>query len=149
VQDSAHALDLPALPDKPLEQTSEAERQAVAEVAGALAKWPGFAASVATKVLHKKRPRLIPILDNQAIFGAYMNPRWPEQRSSAESIYAVSRIREALDWIYVDLTRPENADTWPQLEELEPGRSRIELFDMVWWMEFRRIEPVTPSRAPV
>lgn len=97
VQDSAHTLDLPSPPHKPLEQTSEDERQAAAEVAGSLAKWPGFAALVATKVLHKKRPRLIPILDNQAIFGAYMNARWPEQRSSAESIYAVARIREALD----------------------------------------------------
>jgi hypothetical protein len=149
VQDSADSLDLSALPDRPLEQTSEDERQTVAEVAGSLARWPGFAASVATKVLHKKRPRLIPILDNQAIFGAYMNPRWPEQRSSTESIYAVARIREALDWIYVDLTRPENAGAWPHLEKLEPRRSRVELFDMVWWMEFRRIEPVTPSRAPV
>jgi len=149
LQDSAHSLDLPSLPDKPLEQTSEDERQAVAEVAGSLAKWPGFAASVATKVLHKKRPRLIPILDNQAIFGAYMNPRWPEQRSATESVYAVTRIREALDWIYFDLTRPENADVWLRLEELEPSRSRIELFDMVWWMHFRKTEPVAPSRAPV
>jgi putative NADH-flavin reductase len=33
---------------------------------------------VATKVLHKKRPKLKPILDNEAIFGAYMNPKWPE-----------------------------------------------------------------------
>lgn len=149
VQDSAHTLDLVALPDKPLELTNEAERQAVAEVAGSLAKWPGFAASVATKVLHKKRPRLVPILDNQAIFGAYMNSRWPEERSSAESIYAVARIREALDWIYADLTRPENSTTWPQLEEIEPSRSRIELFDMVWWMYFRKVEPVTPQKTPV
>jgi hypothetical protein len=149
VQDNAHTLDLALLPDKPLEQTSERERQAVAEVTGSLAKWPGFAASIATKVLHKKRFRLIPILDNQAIFGAYMNPRWPEQRSSTESIYAVARIREALDWIYLDLARPENASTWTQLEKIEPRRSRIELFDMVWWMYFRKVEPVTPPKTPV
>jgi hypothetical protein len=149
LQDNAHTLDLRSLPDKPLEQTSERERQAVAEAAGSLAKWPGFAASVATKVLHKKRPRLIPILHNQAIFGAYMNPRWPELRSSTESIYAVARIRAALDWIHFDLTRAENANTWPHLEEIEPGRSRIELFDMVWWMYFRKIEPVTSQKPPV
>lgn len=149
VQDNAHALDLPALPDKSLEQTSDSERQAIAEVAGTLAAWPGFAASVATKVLHKKRPRLIPILDNQAIFGAYMNPRWPSERSSTESVYAVTRIREALDWINFDLTRHENADVWPALEEIEPNRSRIELFDMVWWMHFRAIEPAVAPKAPV
>jgi len=104
---------------------------------------------VATKVLHKKRPGLIPILDNQAIFGAYMNPRWPEARSSAESIYAVARIREALEWVYFDLTRPENTEVWPRLEQIEPMRARIELFDMVWWMYFRQVEPVIPQKAPV
>jgi hypothetical protein len=30
----------------------------------------GFPRSVATEVLDKKRPALIPILDNEAIFGA-------------------------------------------------------------------------------
>jgi hypothetical protein len=149
VQDNGHALDLPSLPDKRLEETNEDERQAVAEVVGAVAKWPGFAASVATKVLHKKRPQLIPILDNQAIFGAYMNSGWPQERSSMESIYAVARIREALDWMFFDLTRTENAEVWPRLEEIEPTRSRIELFDMVWWMYFRLVEPVTPQKTPV
>jgi hypothetical protein len=66
--------------------------------------WPGFAASVATKVL--QRPALIPILDNEAIFGAYMRPTWPERRASMDSIYSPSRIREALDWIWFDLMRP-------------------------------------------
>lgn len=149
VQDNGDALDLPSLTDKPLEETSEDERQAIAEVVGALAKWPGFAASVATKVLHKKRPRLIPILDNQAIFGAYMNSRWPEERSSMESIYAATRIREALDWIFFDLTRPENAEAWLRLERIEQTRARIELFDMVWWMYFRKVEPVMPQKTPV
>jgi hypothetical protein len=36
-----------------------------------MTSWPGFGASVATKTLHKKRPALIPVLDNMAIFGAY------------------------------------------------------------------------------
>lgn len=149
VQDKAGQLELGSLPSTALEDTTEQERYAVADVVGELAKWEGFAASVATKVLHKKRPGLIPILDNQAIFGAYMNPRWPDERSSMDSIYAVSRIREALEWIFVDLTRPENREVWPQLEQLEPSRSRIELFDMVWWMYFRRIEPVAPTKAPI
>jgi hypothetical protein len=41
---------------------------------------------VATKVLHKKRPKLIPSLDNEAIFGAYMNPKWPEKLASTDSV---------------------------------------------------------------
>lgn len=68
---------------------------------------------MATKTLHKKRPTLIPVLDNQAIFGAYMNPLWPEKHSLADTIKAVPRIKEALDWIAEDLTRPENASVWP------------------------------------
>jgi UDP:flavonoid glycosyltransferase YjiC (YdhE family) len=79
---SVHAngatLDLTSLPDKSLEETTAEERQRVASLIGTMASWPWLGASVATKTLHKKRPALIPILDNQAIFGAYMNPLWPE-----------------------------------------------------------------------
>jgi hypothetical protein len=148
VQDSGDGLDLSALPDMPLEETSADQRKRVAHLIAQVARWNGFAASVATKVLHKKRPRLIPILDNQAIFGAYMNPQWPERRSATVSIYAESRIRAALEWIWTDLTRQENTDTWSALSRIESERSRIELFDMVWWMHFRQHEPVRPS-SPV
>lgn len=148
VQDHGAELDLPGLPDKPLEVTTAAERQQLAELIAQVARWTGFAASVASKVLHKKRPALIPIIDNQAIFGAYMNPLWPQQPSLAESVYAATRIREAFDWIAFDLNRPENEKAWEALAEVEPSRSRIELFDMVWWIYFRRVEPVTAA-APV
>jgi hypothetical protein len=118
----------------------------VAHTIAAVASWPGFAASVATKVLHKKRPALIPILDNEAIFGAYMNPNWPEAKASQESVYSFSRIREAVEWIYVDLSRSENADPWEALTAQAPERSRIEIFDMIWWMHFRSLQPVTSAR---
>jgi hypothetical protein len=137
-----NTLDLNVLPDKPLEETTDSERLVVAEVVGTMTGWPWIGASVATKTLHKKRPALIPILDNLAIFGAYMNPMWPERRALADTIKSVPRIKEALDWIAVDITRTENEYVWVQLAKLEPERSRIELFDMVWWMEFRRLEPV-------
>lgn len=147
-QDLSPALDLSRLPDVTLEESSARDRAAVAALVAQVAAWPGFAASVATKILHKKRPRLIPILDNQAIFGAYMNPQWPRQRASTYSIYAEGRIREALEWITIDLTRPENTGTWAALCESQPTRTRIELFDMVWWMHFRRHQPVVPA-SPV
>lgn len=35
---------------------------------------------------------------------------------------------------------------WGTLQGLEPTRSLIELFDMVWWMHFRRVEPLTVRR---
>jgi hypothetical protein len=87
------------------------ERQAVASVIGSIASWRGFGASLATKTLHKKRFRLIPVLDNQAIFGAYMNPRWPGKPSSTTTVKDVPAIKEALDWIAHDLVRPDNKST--------------------------------------
>lgn len=139
------AVDLGSLPDKSLEETSDDERQAVADLIGVMMSWPWIGASLATKTLHKKRPSLVPILDNQAIFGALMNPAWPGRRSSTETVKSVPLVRRALDWIASDLTRPENASAWTQLHAIEPQRSRIELFDMVWWMYFRSVEPVTPG----
>ena len=129
-------LDFGSLPDKALEETSDDDRQILAELIGTIASWPYLGASTATKALHKKRPALIPILDNMAIFGAYMNPLWPENAAGAETVYAVTRIKEALDWITSDLTRSENEAVWMHLEEIDPERSRIELFDMVWWPYF-------------
>jgi hypothetical protein len=140
-------LDLSVLPDKELGETTDSERQTVADVVAAMTTWPGFGASVATKTLHKKRPALIPILDNMAIFGAYMYPLWPGKRARAETIKDVVRIKAALDWIAEDLTRPENASVWPQLHAIEPTRSRIDLFDMIWWMYFRRVEPVAGATS--
>jgi hypothetical protein len=148
VQDHGHELDLTALPAKPLEDTNTKERRQIAELVARMASWSGLAASVATKVLHKKRPALIPILDNQAIFGAYMNTHWPTQRSSADSIYTVARIDDAIECIANDITREDNVAAWDELARLEPHRSRIEHFDMVWWMYFRALEPVG-GRSPV
>jgi len=144
VQREGATVELASLPDKALEETTDSERSFVADVIGTMTSWPWVGASLATKTLHKKRPALIPILDNQAIFGAYMNPRWPEQRSLMDTIKSVRRIKEALDWIAEDITRVENASIWPQLQALEPARSRIEIFDMIWWMHFRQVEPVAP-----
>ena len=70
-----------------------------------------------------------------------MNPLWPERRAKEDTIKAVPRIKEALDWIAVDVSRQENEDAWARLEAIDPERTRIELFDMVWWMYF------SPRRA--
>jgi hypothetical protein len=134
-------LDLSTLPGKALGDTTDGERHVIAELIGAMTSWPGIGASVATKTLHKKRPALIPVLDNLAIFGAYMYPLWPEKRAREDTVKAMPRIKEALDWIAFDVTRPENASVWPELHAIEPERTRIELFDMVWWMYFRHVQP--------
>lgn len=141
------AIDLTSLPKKPLEQTSPNERKQIVALIAQITQLPGFGASVATKVLHKKRPDLIPILDNQAIFGAYMNPDWPTKSALVESVKDSARILNALDWITFDINRPENVEAWNALHEIEPARSRIELFDSVWWMYFREKEPIPRKNA--
>src|SRR5205823_1564301 len=126
VQDRARDLALADLPAGTLEETTPAERDAVADLVSQVASWLGFGASIATKVLHKKRPDLVPILDNEAIFGAYMNPNWPRQLARQDTIKARSRIREAIEWIATDLTRTENRPSWNSLARMETNRSKIE-----------------------
>lgn len=129
--DHGKTIDLAQLPKKPLENTSHDGQEIVAALIAQVAQLLGFAASVATKVLHKKRPDLIPILDNQAIFGAYMNPDWPNKPARDDSIKAYDWILKALDWIAFDITRPENDGIWDILKSIEPARSQIQLFDSV------------------
>jgi hypothetical protein len=140
-------IDLNSLPTKPLEQTTPEERRQIKDIIVTMAGWPGFAASVATKVLHKKRPGLIPILDNQAIFGAYMNPHWPVQIARSDSVKDGEQILRALNLIAHDLNREENRLSWNTLHDIEPTRTMIQLFDSVWWMHFRLTQPVSKRSA--
>lgn len=142
--EQGHTIDLSSVPAKQLEQTTPEERRRIAAVIAHMAQLPGFASSVASKVLHKKRPAIIPVLDNQAIYGAYMNPDWnpPVKLARTDSIKDERLICRALDWITFDLNRPENAEAWGCLQSLEPFHSRIQLFDSVWWMYFRKIQPI-------
>jgi len=142
IQKNASSVNLGQLPSKALEATTAAERKVVASLIAKVASWAGFGASLATKVLHKKCPALIPMLDNQAIFGAYMNRYWPEQKSSQDSIKDQYRIEQALEWMATDLIRDENASVWLQLQAIEPHRTLIQIFDSIWWMYFRKLEPV-------
>ncbi len=143
----ATSIDLSILPRKALEQTTAEERGIIRDTIVKMAQWPGFATSLATKVLHKKRPGLIPILDNQAIFGAYLNEHWPEQLAQTESIKDGARILQALDCIVFDLNRPENSSSWRKLQTIELNRTLIQLFDSVWWMHFRLKQPVLRQSA--
>lgn len=136
------SVDLNSLPLSPLEMTSFEERCRVKDLIVEMTNWPGFAASVASKVLHKKRPDLIPILDNQAIFGAYMTPQWPDQPARSDSVKDGRLILRALNLITYDLNREENRISWELLKEIEPTRTLIQLFDSVWWMYFRNTQPV-------
>lgn len=118
-------IDLSHLPDKQLKKTTTDECKQIADLIANMAQLPGFASSVATKVLHKKRPSLIPVLDNQAIFGAYMFPQWPQKLARTDSIKDQNTIWTVLEWIAFDLNRPENTSARASLKALEPTHSRI------------------------
>jgi len=56
LEEYGKTIELAHLPKKPLEHTSPEERKQIAALIAKMAQLPGFAASIATKVLHKKRP---------------------------------------------------------------------------------------------
>ncbi|MDP9282010.1 MAG: DUF6308 family protein [Chloroflexota bacterium] len=141
----AGVIDLSGLPTVTLEQTSADERGRVADLIAQMAGWRAFGASLATKLLHKKRPALIPILDNQAVFGAYMNARWPLDRSRTETIKDRDTIRKALDWIANDLASDANSEAWRKLAVARAAWTRVEIWDAVWWAYFRENEPARPA----
>ena len=85
LMEHSHELDLTAIPDKPLEDTTPEERAAVVRAIDQMTHWPGFRMSLATKTLHKKRPNLVPVLDNRAIVEAYLEPSWPAKRTTGQS----------------------------------------------------------------
>jgi hypothetical protein len=138
----AHELDLAAIPDKPLADTTDAERERLALAIDQMARWPGFRMSLASKTLHKKRPHLVPVMDNRAIVEAYMRPGWPETRTSGQSGWGLDLVRSTLAAIYADLIRTENQHTWTALAAVDPKMTRLELLDAVWWVHFRDLEPV-------
>jgi len=137
-----HEVDLSKLPDKALHESGPEERERIIELISQMTKWPGFATSLATKVLHKKRPHLIPVLDNRAIFESYLEERWPDRHTTGETVRDPGRVRQALDAIVADVNAPANAGTWQALTKVDPRLTRIEVLDMVWWMHFREVEPV-------
>jgi hypothetical protein len=137
VKERGGEIELGELPQKALEETSAEDRRQVAAQIGQLVQLRGFTVTLATRVLHKKRPALIPILDERAIFGAYLNPRWPQEAASGERVKSEGVIAKALDWMAFDLRRAENVGVWDALQAIAPERSRIQLWDGVWWMYFR------------
>jgi hypothetical protein len=88
-------LDLGVLPDKALDETTDGERQVVAEVVAAMTTWPGIGASVATKTLHKKRPALIPSATTWRSSGRICTRcgRRNERARTRSRLYRVSRRR--------------------------------------------------------
>lgn len=131
-------FELRDVPGEPLHLLDRCQRRSLVEtIASFLDSRPGFQSALATKLLHKKRPHAIPVLDNRAIFGTYLRADWQPADAWPASLSTRDPevIGSAIEAIYKDVARTENQETWAQLEDhfRSEGFTRIELFDMVWW----------------
>lgn len=130
--------DLRAVPVTTLHLSTPDDRQAILRAIIQLVALPGFASSLATKVLHKKRPATVPILDNRAIYGTLLSDSWTlGANPTANSVRHSQAIELALETIYGVVSDPRNEPEFVKLEERFPDLSRIQLFDKVWWAFIR------------
>lgn len=136
--EQASNFELSKVPKTPLEKAGEEELAALAEAIVAVARWDGFAASAASKLLHPARPAGIPVLDRDAIGGAYTRAEWQGGPTPPRSIY-YSELVEVLRLYQGDLTEPSNEEAWQKLgRHTSASFTRLQLLDMVWWVHFRR-----------
>ena len=87
-----------------------------------------------TKVLHKKRPQLIPIIDGQMVIG------WYNARHSGPKKSGIDRMVEVTERIREDMRRNTDPLRELQKELVEAGinLTRVRLFDMVLWEAYQR-----------
>ena len=133
--------DLRAVPRTALHLSTPGDREAILQAILKLVALPGFASSLATKILHKKRPAAVPILDNRAIYGSLMSETWkPGMDPKANSVRFGPSIGRALETIYSIVADPRNEPAFVDLEEHFSNLSRIQLFDKIWWAFIRSEE---------
>lgn len=114
---AAQLADIP--PDADLARSDAAETETVRRLLHAAVVVPGVLVAVATKVLHRKRPSLIPMMDS-VIVGHYRNSSgekwlaaaWEDQRRAADAGIRVMELfrtdlqatKEQLDTLVTKLT---------------------------------------------
>lgn len=130
----ARAIDISRVPSSPLGELSDYQCDAVVAGIRELAKLDGIRSALATKVLHPKRRASVPILDNQAIYGAFMTLGFvPGDAYKGYGTRQETKIKGALLKVRECLRDETNTRGWSVLENNYPDLKRVELFDMVWW----------------
>lgn len=133
-------IDLGGVTKRPLHETTADDRAGVVDVILELVgrQGSGFGSSLATKVLHKKRPATIPILDNQAVYATLCSDAWkPGVLPRGKTTRSRSTIGTALEIVYGIVSDSRNEYVWDGVADRWPYE-RIELFDMAWWAFVRR-----------
>lgn len=136
-------VDVSKVPSAPLHETSAAGRALVVDTIMELVGRPAsdIASSLATKMLHKKRPATVPVLDDAAIFATFCSDPW--QRGvvpPGEPVRDRERVADALDRVHTVVSDPANATAWEALEHEWPKFTRIELLDRAWWAYVRCLD---------
>ena len=136
-------LDISKVPSAPLHETSTASRTVVVDAIMELVgrRGSGFASSLASKVLHKKRPATVPVLDNAAIYATLCSDTWERGTvPRGTTVRNRKRVADALNRVHAVVSDPANAAAWETLEQTWPTLTRIELFDMAWWAYVRCLD---------
>ncbi len=144
-------VDIGTVPHKPLHMLDDDGRKAVVDAVMDIVGLDGFGSALATKVLHKKRPATVPVLDNKAIFGTYLDDTWIPGQSTwpkrSVTVRGQTQIADAVNKVARDLAHSPNAGAWTQLEREFSQFTRVELFDMVWWATARGANTDIQGRA--
>lgn len=137
-QANADSFDLAGVPAVSLAEANEGQLGQIAEAIEEVARWPGFGTSTASKLLHAARPQTVPVLDREAIGGAYLRPEWTGVRIVRRPVLYAELV-PALRVYVTDLAAGRNQPAWRLLEKHTEGRySRLQLLDMVWWSHYRQ-----------
>ena len=136
-------VNVSRIPSIPLHETSEADRAVIVDGIMELVgrRGSGFASSLATKVLHKKRPATVPVLDNAAIYATLCSATWERGTvPRGATVRDHKRIAEALGRVHAVVSDPANTAAWETLESEWLTLTRIEVFDMAWWAYVRCLD---------
>jgi hypothetical protein len=129
-------FDISGIPTASLELLDSHDLEAIAAVIRKVIDGTsGIKASIATKMLHPKRRATVPVCDNDAIFGSFLQPGW---RPGDTATGRKDTVLAALEAIHHCLTRPENRSAWDCLQKAYPRYQLVELFDMTWWTVLRK-----------
>jgi hypothetical protein len=135
---SGGGLQIDDLPDQPLERCSEDQLRTVADgLCDRADAWDCFGVSTVSKVVHRRRRATVPILDRQAISGAFMSPSWVPGGPSQERRPSRAEVFETVAAIAADLKAADNESSWNRAAAAWPTLTRVELFDVLWWSIWR------------
>lgn len=118
----------------PLHASTAGQRASIGSVIQAICGWR-TGCPIASKMMHPKRRELVPVLDNQAIFGAFAHRSWRkwDPPKSVSTVKTAAKVAPALELIFDAVSDEANAECWAALEKAWPDYTRIQLFDQCWW----------------